>query len=67
METLRNVSAGSRTGRFETALLGFFAVTGLVMAVIGLYGVIAYMAVQRTCRRSACAWRWERDAPTFCD
>jgi putative ABC transport system permease protein len=34
--------------RFETALLGFFAVTGLLMAVIGLYGVIAYMAVQRT-------------------
>ena len=34
--------------RFETALLGFFAFTGLVMAVIGLYGVIAFMAVQRT-------------------
>jgi predicted permease len=34
--------------RFETALLGFFAFTGLAMAVIGLYGVIAYMAVQRT-------------------
>jgi ABC-type antimicrobial peptide transport system permease subunit len=34
--------------RFETALLGFFACTGLVMAVIGLYGVMAYMAVQRT-------------------
>ena len=34
--------------RFETALLGFFAATGLLMAVIGLYGVIAYMAVQRT-------------------
>jgi predicted permease len=34
--------------RFETALLVFFALTGLAMAVIGLYGVIAYMAVQRT-------------------
>jgi predicted permease len=34
--------------RFETALLGFFALSGLVMAVIGLYGVIAYLAVQRT-------------------
>jgi putative ABC transport system permease protein len=34
--------------RFETALLGFFAVSGLLMAVIGLYGVITYMAVQRT-------------------
>ena len=34
--------------RFETALLGFFALTGLTMAVIGLYGVIAFLAAQRT-------------------
>lgn len=34
--------------RFETALLGFFAFSGLVLAIIGLYGVIAYMATQRT-------------------
>ncbi len=34
--------------RFETTLLGFFALTGLAMAVIGLYGLMAYMAVQRT-------------------
>lgn len=34
--------------RFESALLGFFAFTGLLMAVIGLYGVTAYMVTQRT-------------------
>jgi ABC-type antimicrobial peptide transport system permease subunit len=34
--------------RFETALLGFFALCGLLMAVIGLYGVIAFVATQRT-------------------
>jgi ABC-type lipoprotein release transport system permease subunit len=34
--------------RFETALLGFFAFCGLLMAVIGLYGVIAFVAAQRT-------------------
>ena len=34
--------------RFETSLLGFFALTGLLMAVIGLYGVTAYAATQRT-------------------
>jgi putative ABC transport system permease protein len=34
--------------RFETALLSFFAFTGLAMAVIGLYGVIAFMTIQRT-------------------
>ena len=34
--------------RFETALLGFFAFMGLTMALIGLYGVIAFIATQRT-------------------
>jgi putative ABC transport system permease protein len=34
--------------RFEAALLGFFAFTGLAMAVIGLYGLTAYMAQRRT-------------------
>jgi putative ABC transport system permease protein len=34
--------------RFETALVGFFAFCGLLMAVIGLYGVIAFVAAQRT-------------------
>jgi putative ABC transport system permease protein len=34
--------------RFETALLGFFAFTGLAMAVIGLYGVTSFGVAQRT-------------------
>ena len=34
--------------RFETALLGFFAAAGLLMASIGLYGVTAYTATRRT-------------------
>jgi predicted permease len=34
--------------RFEASLLGFFASCGLLMAVIGLYGVIAFIATQRT-------------------
>ena len=44
----QNVSKLADRPRFETALLGFFAVTGLLIAVIGLYGVVAYMGVQRT-------------------
>jgi hypothetical protein len=49
METLNEtVSKLADRPRFETALLGFFALCGLLMAVIGLYGVIAYMAAQRT-------------------
>ena len=34
--------------RFETTLLTFFAATGLIMAIIGLYGVVAFTAQQRT-------------------
>ena len=49
IETLeQTVSKLADRPRFETALLGFFAVCGLLMAVIGLYGVIAFMAAQRT-------------------
>ena len=34
--------------RFETALLGFFAAAGLLIASIGLYAVTAYAATRRT-------------------
>ena len=44
----QQVSKLAARPRFETTLLGFFAFTGLVMALIGLYGVISYMATQRT-------------------
>ncbi len=49
METLsQQVSKLADRPRFETALLGFFAGCGLLMAVIGLYGLIAFLAAQRT-------------------
>jgi putative ABC transport system permease protein len=34
--------------RFETTLVGFFAATGLLLAVVGLYGVISFLVAQRT-------------------
>jgi predicted permease len=49
VEPLRGrVSRLADRPRFESALLGFFAFTGLLMAVIGLYGVTAFMVAQRT-------------------
>jgi len=49
IETLsEGVSKLADEPRFETALLGFFALCGLLMAVIGLYGVIAFVVAQRT-------------------
>ncbi len=49
MEPLnQTVSTLADRPRFETALLGFFAFTGLMLAVVGLYGLLAFMTSQRT-------------------
>ena len=34
--------------RFEMLLVGFFACIGLTLAMVGLYGVVSYLVVQRT-------------------
>ena len=48
-ETLnQRVSTSAARPRFETALLGFFAATGLLVAVLGLYGIVSFIAIQRT-------------------
>jgi predicted permease len=44
----QTVSTLADRPRFEMALLGFFALCGMLMAVIGLYGVIAFVVAQRT-------------------
>jgi putative ABC transport system permease protein len=49
IETLsQDVSRLADRPRFEVGLLAFFAVCGLAMALIGLYGVISFIATQRT-------------------
>jgi putative ABC transport system permease protein len=49
MEPLQlTVSRLADRPRFETTLLGSFALMGLVLAVVGLYGLIAFMTTQRT-------------------
>lgn len=49
MEPLnQTVNALADRPRFETALLAFFAFTGLMLAVIGLYGLLAFMTSRRT-------------------
>src|SRR5258708_21018290 len=48
MEPLeQTVSRLADRPRFETALLAFFASTGLLLAIVGLYGLIAFMTTQR--------------------
>jgi putative ABC transport system permease protein len=60
----QRVSKLAAPARFQTLLVSFFALTGLVLALIGLYGVMAFLVAQRT-QEIGVRMQWERTKAIF--
>lgn len=59
------INQSSMDADFEATLLASFAGVSLLLAAVGLFGVLAYL-VASAAPRSVSAWHWGRSENRFC-
>ncbi len=53
------------TEDFNALLMSIFGCTAILLAAIGVYGLMAYSVCRNEPRKSASAWRWALKPPAF--